>query len=1196
MDKKLIGQGQFYEVYVIKPHADRPVYKEAPSNNTEIKLFAANPIDERRLDIDKELDQIDQALYLSQRSPQLEVCYHPKITKERSKELLSLKPPTILHFSGHGAGDVLLVEDDEGYADPMDLEAFIELLKHYQNTLECVVFNACYSTRYLDKLAAYIPNVIGVTRAIGNDKAIAFSAGFYRGLSNGNTYKRAFEEAVKGIRIDDFQGDNAAFIYYKWDEKDKVSPINTSAASFNTGRIRNYQVESKGRYKEKDEVECFFREDRYRFFFLYGTGGMGKTHLLYDVINRLEDDYAFEPEIIYFLANRNSDFTELYNLCFDESQNITKQERLYRAFVKKFEREQLYLIVDDFYEISDRFLRRAVLDLMNLRKGKVLVVSRSKPREIEQSDSWIPTLKINRLDETAFYAYVWDYYRTRDFERHFELTDELLLELYSILKGYPLGVKFVFDLFKNIGAAATAIENIQNADDNEENNSFMNRLLGSVVNHGDPFEMKLLQEMAVFTTAFDKDLIQLLPSFQAQEIYNSLLRKDFIWQAPGGKVELHALVRELLYNKNEKEELVQLHLIAARYFEAQSTAAGLDDMNVFKLAAYHYSNTDEVNYGLFLKRQEKIFGKSNQIKSLIDSNLEASIDRLLYRIELHPTLLDTYTELAQVYIASGNLDKAKGVIKKGLKVEPHNAYLLFIRAKIYEQEGDVNNAIAFCNYVLIKDVCNAHVLLYQGILYRKQKRYREAHWNFWALYCNDSLNFRVQNELGILCREQGKYKEAERWLLSLAKDGNVLAQNELGILYREQGKYKEAEKWLLPLAENGNVLAQNELGILYREQRKYKEAEEWLLPLAKKENLASQNELGILYREQGKYKEAEGWLLPLAKEGQIHAQNELGILYREQGKYKGAKEWLLPLAENGNVLAQNELGILYREQRKYKEAEKWLLPLAKKENLASQNELGILYREQGKYKEAKEWLLPLAENGNVLAQNELGILYREQGKYKEAEEWLLKAERVGNVASRNELGILYREQGKYKEAEEWLLKAEREGNIASRNELGILYRIQEEYEEAEIWLSPLANKGNVLAINELAILYRNWGISKEYQLRDKEKVVMSKKWYKKAIALKPRNIHSYDGLAKVLIVLKEYKAAEDILLKGLAIREYDWRLQRQLVGLATYQLKDKTKAVNYLSWLKNNRKSKHLQSYIEKIERMIARDDWWLIS
>ncbi|MFK8101351.1 MAG: hypothetical protein AB8G15_02455 [Saprospiraceae bacterium] len=93
----------------------------------------------------------------------------------------------------------------------------------------------------------------------------------------------------------------------------------------------------KEELKKKKAVEEFLLSSPENFLFLYGSGGMGKTYLLYDVVKKIEE----EP--IYFLVPKNSTFEELFELCFDLKKSSFSKNQLYRKFISLFEKESIHL-------------------------------------------------------------------------------------------------------------------------------------------------------------------------------------------------------------------------------------------------------------------------------------------------------------------------------------------------------------------------------------------------------------------------------------------------------------------------------------------------------------------------------------------------------------------------------------------------------------------------------------------------------------------------------------------------------------------------------------------------------------------------------------------------------------------------------------------------------------------------------------
>jgi hypothetical protein len=102
--------------------------------------------------------------------------------------------PQILHFCGHGEGNLgLCLEDDSGKPQLVSTEALSDLFRIFSNSVECVVINSCYSEVQAQAIAKYINYVIGMNRAVKDDAAIKFAVGFYDGIGAGESIERSFE-------------------------------------------------------------------------------------------------------------------------------------------------------------------------------------------------------------------------------------------------------------------------------------------------------------------------------------------------------------------------------------------------------------------------------------------------------------------------------------------------------------------------------------------------------------------------------------------------------------------------------------------------------------------------------------------------------------------------------------------------------------------------------------------------------------------------------------------------------------------------------------------------------------------------------------------------------------------------------------------------------------------------------------------
>jgi hypothetical protein len=70
-------------------------------------------------------------------------------------------------------------------------------------SIRIVVLNACYSDVQARAIASVIDCVIGMSDAIGDEDAIAFSAAFYRALGFGRSVQTAFDLGKVAMELED---------------------------------------------------------------------------------------------------------------------------------------------------------------------------------------------------------------------------------------------------------------------------------------------------------------------------------------------------------------------------------------------------------------------------------------------------------------------------------------------------------------------------------------------------------------------------------------------------------------------------------------------------------------------------------------------------------------------------------------------------------------------------------------------------------------------------------------------------------------------------------------------------------------------------------------------------------------------------------------------------------------------------------
>lgn len=177
-----------------------------PSNPVKkILILAANPQDNRLhpLRLEKEVAEIRKTHRAANNRDNFEIEAHGAVCPEDLQQHLYDFKPQIVHFSGHGVGEEGLVfENEKGGLQLVDNEILGDLFRLFAREIECVVLNACYAEVQAEVISRYIPYVIGMNQAIGDEAARIFAKGFYGGIWDERTIEDAFALGVNAIALE----------------------------------------------------------------------------------------------------------------------------------------------------------------------------------------------------------------------------------------------------------------------------------------------------------------------------------------------------------------------------------------------------------------------------------------------------------------------------------------------------------------------------------------------------------------------------------------------------------------------------------------------------------------------------------------------------------------------------------------------------------------------------------------------------------------------------------------------------------------------------------------------------------------------------------------------------------------------------------------------------------------------------------
>lgn len=168
-----------------------------------VLFLAANPRNLTPLRPDEELRLIEQELWLSPNRDDFRLVSHVAVQLIDISRALVRYRPQIVHFSGHGdETGRIYVEDPLGYSKPVELEGLAEIFGAYNDTIRCVIVNACHSQRLARAIARHVDHAIGMRYEIGDNAAVRFSVGFYQAMFGGATVPQAFKTAPALLRSD----------------------------------------------------------------------------------------------------------------------------------------------------------------------------------------------------------------------------------------------------------------------------------------------------------------------------------------------------------------------------------------------------------------------------------------------------------------------------------------------------------------------------------------------------------------------------------------------------------------------------------------------------------------------------------------------------------------------------------------------------------------------------------------------------------------------------------------------------------------------------------------------------------------------------------------------------------------------------------------------------------------------------------
>ena len=211
------------------------------STMKKILILSANPMNTDRLRLDEEVREIQAALERGKNQEQFEIITRWAVRVDDLQQILLDYKPTIVHFSGHGAGsDGLALENNAGKMQLVSTESLAGLFKFFQETTECILLNACYSEEQAKAIHQYIDCVIGMNQTIKDSAALNFAKGFYVALGSGKSYDDAFAFGCNKIDLNGIPESSVPVIKIRKRPNNSASSSETSHKPQKQNSVHTY--------------------------------------------------------------------------------------------------------------------------------------------------------------------------------------------------------------------------------------------------------------------------------------------------------------------------------------------------------------------------------------------------------------------------------------------------------------------------------------------------------------------------------------------------------------------------------------------------------------------------------------------------------------------------------------------------------------------------------------------------------------------------------------------------------------------------------------------------------------------------------------------------------------------------------------------------------------------------------------------
>jgi hypothetical protein len=200
-----------------EPGAEEPPTQEQLAqvpDRTVALLFASSPKG-APVDVTEEMREVQQELHHSTLGDRIDLVLSPATRITDLFELLNRHKPRLIHFSGHGTEDGIVLLTPQGRANPITAGALLEVVAATVDPLPLVFFNICQSAGFAEEAAQHVDAAIGMDGDIHGLAARVFARRLYNALASGRSLTAAFHQGIAALRGQHFPDHSIPLLFHR---------------------------------------------------------------------------------------------------------------------------------------------------------------------------------------------------------------------------------------------------------------------------------------------------------------------------------------------------------------------------------------------------------------------------------------------------------------------------------------------------------------------------------------------------------------------------------------------------------------------------------------------------------------------------------------------------------------------------------------------------------------------------------------------------------------------------------------------------------------------------------------------------------------------------------------------------------------------------------------------------------------------